>query len=99
MVRYYYFRILINFYVLLHFLGIYEIEFFTDHFYELFNFVLADFIDYGVRLIHSQVTILISPISWYRGSIITNANDHPNIDYPIALIGYCLKFVNWKKIT
>ena len=99
MVRYYYFRILINFYVLLHFLDIYEIESVTDYFCVLFNFVLANCIDYGVRLILSQVTILISPISWYRGSIITNAKGHSNIYYPIALIDYCLKFVNWKEIT
>ena len=84
MVSYNYFRILINFHLMLHLLGVYEIEFTTDHFYVLFNFVLANSINYGARLIHSQVTIFISSILWYRGSIIIYAEGHPKIDYTIA---------------
>lgn len=43
--------------------------------------MLANFINCGARLIHSQVTIFISLISWYSGSIITNAKGHPKKDY------------------
>ena len=35
-------------------------------------------------LISLQVRIFISSMSWYRGSIITDAEGHPRVDYPIA---------------
>ena len=46
--------------------------------------MLANSLNCGARLIHSQVTIFISSISWYSGSIITDAKGHPKIDYPVA---------------
>ena len=83
MASYNYFRILINFYLLLYLLGVYEIEFTTDYFYVLFNFVLANTINCGPRLICSQVTIFISSMSWYRWSIIIDAKGRLKIDYLI----------------
>lgn len=50
----------------------------------LFNFVLANFINYGAMLIHSQVTIFISSMLWYRWSIIIDAEEYPKIDYSIV---------------
>ena len=47
--------------------------------------MLPNFINWGVRLIHSQVTICTSWMSWYRGSIIVDAKERLKIDYPIAL--------------
>ena len=64
-------------------LGVYEIRFVTDRSYVLFNFVLDNSINCGVGLIHSQVTIFISSMPWYRGSISTDAKRNPKIDYSI----------------
>ena len=69
---------------MLNLLDVYDIGFTTDHFYILFNFVLANSINFGERLMHSQVTTFISSMLWYRGSIITDAKGHPKIDYPIT---------------
>ena len=72
MASYNYVRILIKFNLLLHLLGVYEIAFSTDNFYVLFNFVLANSINCGAKLIHSQVIILfmfdvvVSRIDTYR---------------------------------
>ena len=84
MVSYNYFRILINFHLLLHLLGVHKIRFTADHFYLSFNFTLSNSINCGTGIIHSQVTIFINFMSWYRGSIITDAEGLPRVDYTIA---------------
>ena len=84
MVSYNYFRILINLYLLYHLMGVHKIGFTTDRFYLFSNFALAIIINFGERLMHSQVTTFISSMLWYRGSIIIDAKGHPKIDYPIA---------------
>ena len=83
MASYNYFRILINFDFLYDLPGVHKIEFTTDHFYLFSYFALAISINCGPRLIPSQVTIFISSMSCYRGSIITDAEGNPRIDYPI----------------
>ena len=83
MASYNYFRILINFHYLLHLMSAYKTGFTTDHFYVLSNFVLGNSINCGSMLIHSQVIIFISLMSWYRGSIITDTKCHPKIYYSI----------------
>ena len=62
----------------------YKIGFTTDHFYVLSNFVLGNSINCVSMLIHSQVIIFISSMSWYRLSIITDTKCHSKINYPIA---------------
>ena len=52
MMSYTYFRILINFCLLLHLLGVCEMVFTTDHFYVLLDFVNANSINFGAKLIH-----------------------------------------------
>ena len=84
MASYNYFRILINFHYLLHLMSAYKTGFTTDHFYVLSNFVLGNSINCGSMLIHSQVIIFISSMSWYRWSIITDTKCHSKINYPIA---------------
>ena len=91
MVSYNYFRILINFHLLLYLQSDYEIVFAIDHFYVLFNYVLTNSIHFGARLINSQLAICISSMSWYCGLIITDAKDHPKINYPIAFHGLLSK--------
>ena len=83
MVSYNHFRILVNFHLLYHLLGVHKIGFTTDHFYLFFNFALAISINCRPGLIPSQVTIFISSMMWYCGSIITDAEGNPRIDYPI----------------
>ena len=97
MVSYNYFRILINFHFLLHSPGFYEIGFTTDHFYVLFNLMLANSLNCGARLIHSQVTIFISSMPWYRGSIITGARGHPKIEYLIEFDRLLSKICQWEE--
>ena len=65
MVNYNYFRILINFNLLLYLSSVHKIRFTTDHFYLLSNFALSNSINYGLGIIHSQVTIFINFMSWY----------------------------------
>ena len=84
MVSYNYFRIFINFHLMLHLLGVHKSRFTANHFYLSFNFALSNSINYGTEIIHSQVTVFINLISWYRGSIITDAEGLPRVDYPIA---------------
>ena len=84
MVSYNYFRILVNFYLLYHLLGVHKNGFTTNYFYLFFNFALAISINCEPGLIPSQVTIFISSMSWYRGSIITDAEGYPRINYRIA---------------
>ena len=84
MVSYKYFRIFINFHLMLYLLGVHKIRFTADHFYLSFNFVLSNSINCGTGINHSQVTIFINLMSWYRGSIITDAEGLPRVDYPIA---------------
>ena len=84
MESYNYFRILIDFHYLLHLMSAYKIGFTTDHFDVLSNFVLDNSINCGAMLIHSQVIIFISSISWYRWSMITDTKCHSKINYPIA---------------
>ena len=59
-------------------------RFTADHFYLSFNFLLSNSINCGTEIIHSQVTIFINLMLWYRGSIITDAEGLPRVDYPIA---------------
>ena len=84
MVSYNYSRIFINFHVMLYLLGVHKIRFTADHFYLSFNFALSNSINCGTGINHSQVTIFITLMSWYRGSIITDTEGLPRIDYPIA---------------
>ena len=70
--------------MLYYLLSVHNIGFTNDHFYLIFNFALAISINCGPGLIPSQVTIFISSMSWYRGSIIVDAEGYPRIDYPIA---------------
>ena len=84
MVSYNYSRIFINFHVMLYFLDVHKIRFTADHFYLSFNFALSNSINCGTGINHSQVTIFINLMSWYRGSIITDAEGLPRVDYPIA---------------
>ena len=83
--------------MLLYLLGVYEIRFVTDRSYVLFNFVLDNSINCGVGLIHSQVTIFISSMPWYRGSIITGARGHPKIEYPIEFDMLLSKICQWEE--
>ena len=83
MASYNYFRILINFDFLYDFPGVHKIGFTTNHFYLFSNFALAIFINCGPGLIPSQITIFISSMSCYRGSIITDAEGHLIVDYSI----------------
>ena len=46
--------------------------------------MLAISINCGAKLIHSQVTIFISSMSWYRVSIIIDAKRRHKLDYPIV---------------
>ena len=84
MVSYNYFRILINFHLLLYLMGVHKIRFIADHFYLSFNFTLSNSINCGTGINHSQVTIFINLMSWYCWSIITGAEGLPRVDYPIA---------------
>ena len=70
--------------MLYYLLGVHKIRFTTDYFYLIFNFALAISINCGLGLIPSQVTIFISSMSWYRGSIIIDAEGHLRVDYPIS---------------
>ena len=78
------FRILINFHLMLQLLVDYEIVLTAGHCCVFFNFLLADFINCGARLIHAQVTIFISSMSWYIGSINIDVNGDHKIYYPIS---------------
>ena len=84
MVNYNYVHISINFKLLLQLLVDRRIIQTADRFNVFFNFVLANFINQRVRLIHLQVTIFIILMSWYCGSIIIDAKGHTKIDYSIA---------------
>ena len=86
MVSYNYFRILVNFHLLYHLLGVHKIRFTTDHFYLILNFALAISINRGPGLIPSQVTKFISSMSWYRRSIIIDTEGHPMVDYLIVFV-------------
>jgi len=75
--------------LLYHLLSVRKIRFLTDHFYLLSSFLLTNSINYGTGLIPSQITIFISSISWYRGSIITDAEGRPRVEVdmlPIIIV-------------
>ena len=78
------FCILINFHLMLYLLVDYEIVLTAGHCCVFFNFLLANFINCGTRLIHAQVTIFISSMSCYIGSINIDVNGDHKIYYPIA---------------
>ena len=84
MVSYNYFRIFINFHLMLYLLGVHKIRFTADHFYLSFNFALSNYINCGTGINHSQVTIFINLMPWYRESVITDAEGIPRVDYLIA---------------
>ena len=69
---------------MLHLLGVHKTRFTADHLYLSFDFVLSLSINCGTGINHSQVTIFIDLMSWYRGSIVTDAEGIPRVDYPIA---------------
>ena len=79
-----YFRIFIIFHLMLYLLGVYKNRFTADHLYISFDFALSLSINCGTGINHSQVAIFIHLMSWYRGSIITDAEGIPRVDYPIA---------------
>ena len=84
MVNYNYFHIFINFHLMLYLLGVHKIRFTVDHFYLSFNFALSNSINCGTGINHSQVIIFIHLMPLYRGSIITDAEGLPRVNYPIA---------------
>ena len=69
---------------MLYLLGVHKIRFTADHLYLSFDFALSISINCGTGINHSQVTIFIDLMSWYRGSIITDTEGIPRVDYPIA---------------
>ena len=83
MVNYNYVHISINFKLLLQLLVDRSIIQTADHFNVFFNFVLANFINQIARLIHLQVTIFISLMSWNRRYITIDARGYPKISYSI----------------
>ena len=84
MVSYNYIRILINFHLLYRLLGVHKLDspLIISIYFLIFS--LAVSINLGSGLIPSQLTIFISSMTWYRGSIITDAEGRPRVDYPIA---------------
>ena len=68
---------------MLHLLGVHKIRYTADHFYLSFNFALSNSINCGTGIMHSQVTVFINLMAWYRGSIITDAEGLARVDYPI----------------
>ena len=69
---------------MLYWMGVHKTRFTADHFYLSFDFALSLSINCGTGINHSQVTIFIDLMSWYRGSIITDAEGIPRVDYLIA---------------
>ena len=65
-------------------MGVHKTRFTADHLYLSFDFALSLSINCGTGINHSQVTIFIDLMSWYRGSIVTDAEGIPRVDYPIA---------------
>ena len=61
-----------QFHLMLYLLGVHKTSFTADHLYLSFVFALSISINCGTGINHSQVTIFINFMSWYRGSIITD---------------------------
>ena len=60
-------------------------------------FLLANFINQRARLIHLQVTIFISLMSWYCGSIIVDTKGYPKIDRLIVFERLLFKICELEK--
>ena len=65
-------------------IGVHKTRFTADHLYLSFDFELSLSINCGTGINYLQVTIFIDLMSWYRGSIVTDAEGIPRVNYPIA---------------
>ena len=60
-------------------MGVHKTRFTADHLYLSFDFALSFSINCGTGINHSQVTIFIDLMAWYRGSIVTDAEEIPRV--------------------